>query len=69
VIILKHVQSNTGHSLAFAELYIAIATVYSRFEFELFETDDSDVEMTHAYLVPYTRWESQGIRATVKKLA
>ena len=50
-----------------AELYITIATVFSSFELELFETDVSDVEMAHAYLVPYTKWESKGIRVKVVK--
>ena len=58
----------TVTSLAQAELYITIATVFSRFDFQLYETDNTDVEMAHAYLVPYTKWDSKGIRATVKKL-
>jgi hypothetical protein len=49
-------------------LHITIATVFTRFEFELVDTDESDVEMAHAYLVPYPRWDSQGIRATVNAL-
>jgi hypothetical protein len=53
-------------SLAQAELYITIATIFSNFDFELFETDLSDVEMAHAYLVPYPKWESKGVRAKVK---
>jgi hypothetical protein len=52
-----------------AELYITVATVYTRFGFELFETDESDVEMKHAYLVPYPKWESKGVRVHVKKLS
>jgi hypothetical protein len=52
--------------LAQAELYITIATVFSRFDFELYETDVSDVEMQHAYLVPYPKWESKGVRMKVK---
>lgn len=51
-----------------AELYVTIATVFSSFEFELYETDRSDVEMAHAYLVPYTKWESKGIRVKVTKI-
>lgn len=51
-----------------AELHIAIATVFTRFDFELFETDNSDVEMEHAYLVPYPKWDSKGVRVTVKRL-
>jgi hypothetical protein len=53
-------------SLAQAELYITIATVFSTFDFELFETDLSDVEMQHAYLVPYPKWETKGVRVKVK---
>jgi hypothetical protein len=53
-------------SLAQAELYITLATVFSAFEFELFETGVEDVEMAHAYLVPYPKWESKGVRVRVK---
>jgi hypothetical protein len=53
-------------SLAQAELYITLATVFSRFTFETFETDVSDVEMAHGYLVPYPKWESKGVRVKVK---
>ena len=52
-------------SLAQAELYITLATVFSRFTFELYETDVSDVEMSHGYLIPYPKWESKGVRVTV----
>jgi hypothetical protein len=58
-----------SYSLAQAELYITLATVFSRFSFELFETDISDVEMAHAYLVPYPKWISKGVRVKVKSLS
>lgn len=58
----------TSNSLAQAELYITIATVFSRFSFELYETDKSDVEMKHAYLVPYPKWETKGVRVKVKSM-
>ncbi|KAI2015657.1 hypothetical protein LOY97_005520 [Ophidiomyces ophidiicola] len=54
-----------GINLAMAELYIAIAMVFTRFSFELYDTTHSDVIMEHAYLVPYPRWDSKGIRARV----
>jgi hypothetical protein len=57
---------NNYHSLAQAELYIALATIFSRFNFEFYETDISDVEMAHGYLVPYPKWESKGVRVRVK---
>jgi hypothetical protein len=49
-----------------AELYLAIATVFTRFDFDLYDTDESDVEMKHAYLVPYAKWESKGVLATMR---
>ena len=52
--------------MAQAELYITLATLFSRFTFELYETDITDIEMKHAYMVPYPRWESKGMRVRVK---
>ena len=49
-----------------AELYITIATVFSRFDFDLYETEESDIKMKHAYLVPYPRWESKGVRVRIR---
>lgn len=57
-----------GCSLAQAELYLTVAMVSTRFDFELHETDAYDVVMKHAYLVPYPKWESKGVRAKVKSL-
>jgi hypothetical protein len=47
-------------------MYIALARIFGAYEFGLFETDVSDVEMEHAYLVPYPKWESKGVRVKVK---
>ena len=49
-------------------MYSTIATIFTRYRFHLFETYETDVEMSHAYLVPYVRWDSKGIRAIVKRL-
>jgi hypothetical protein len=49
-----------------AELHITFVNVFGRFDFELFETDESDVEMAHALLVPYPKWDSKGVRVIVK---
>ncbi|RAO73216.1 uncharacterized protein BHQ10_009228 [Talaromyces amestolkiae] len=56
-----------GINLAQAELYLAIATVFSRFEFDLYETDLSDVQMKYAFLVPYPKWDTKGMRVRVKQ--
>ena len=55
-------------SLAQAELYIVMAAIFSRFDFELYETTEYDVEMKHAYLIPYPEWDSKGVRMKVKPL-
>jgi hypothetical protein len=47
-------------------MYIVMAAVFSRFDFELHETNISDVEMAHAYLLPTPKWESKGVRALVE---
>ena len=64
-IITQH-HANNLSSLAQAEMYIVMATIFSKFKFELYETDISDVEMAHAYLLPTPKWESKGVRGNVK---
>jgi hypothetical protein len=49
-------------------MFKVMATVFGSFNFELFETDISDVQMEHAYLLPYPKWESKGVRVVVKPL-
>ncbi|KAJ0341301.1 hypothetical protein KNSL1_011176 [Colletotrichum chrysophilum] len=56
-----------GINLALAELHIAIAQVFARFDFELFETEESDVRMAHAWLAPYPKLDSKGVRAKVRE--
>ena len=55
-----------GINLAHAEIYLTIATVFRRFEFELYQTVRSDVEPAHNYLNPMPRWDSKGVRVIVK---
>lgn len=38
-------------------------SAFIRFDSEIYETDDSSVAVKHAYLVPYSRWDSKGGRA------
>ncbi|KAK2628812.1 hypothetical protein QTJ16_001915 [Diplocarpon rosae] len=54
-----------GINLALAELYITLAVVFTRFTFDLYATDVSDVQMAHAFLVPYPKWDSKGVRVVV----
>lgn len=57
----------TENSLAKAELRLAIATVFRRFEKqELFETTRRDVEFQHDLFSPHPALDSKGIRVLFK---
>jgi hypothetical protein len=54
-------------SLAWAEIYLALATVVWRFpHMELYETTRRDVDVAHDFLLPYPELDSKGIRVLVK---
>ena len=57
-----------GMHLAYAELYLALAALFApgRFQFELFETDESDVKIVHDFVNTSARLDSKGIRVLVK---
>ena len=57
-----------GMQLAYCELYLIMAALYApgRFEFELFQTDVSDVEIEHDFFTPFHRLDSKGIRVLIK---
>ena len=54
------------NSLAYAELYIGIATLVTRFDFELYETSIEDVEYQHDWTLPYPKLDSKLVRVLVK---
>ena len=56
-----------GLNLAYAEFYLGLAAVFARgrFRWELYETDNSDVETVHDFLNTSPRLDSKGIRVTV----
>ena len=53
-------------SLALAELHLALATVFRRFSFELYETDVSDVTLAHDCSLPSPKLDTKGVRVRVK---
>lgn len=58
----------TGLNLAYAEIFIGIATIFRRHEFELFETSRRDVDF-YAENLKATPWPgSKGVRVLVKEL-
>jgi hypothetical protein len=52
-------------SLAHAELYLAVASVFRRFTFELYDTDLSDIELKHEFFLPSPKLDSKGLRVKV----
>lgn len=58
-------MTNQKQSLAQAEIYLALAAVFGRFTFQLHNTDVSDVQTAHTYLLPYPKWDSKGVRVKV----
>ena len=57
-----------GTNLAKVEMYLTLAALFRRFDFELFETDRSDVDLAHDFTIPYARMDSKGMRVLVKPL-
>lgn len=55
-----------GKNLALAEFYLAIAALFSRLDFELYETTIEDVEMKRDLFIPSVKKGSKGIRVLVK---
>ena len=60
-------RSCIGVNLAYAELYLTFATLFRRFELELFESTRLDVDLAHDYFNPEVSLKSKGVRVMVKK--
>lgn len=58
-----------GMNLAYAEIFLTIGTLMrpGGLEFELFETDLSDIETVHDFFNPSPRLDSKGLRVRVKR--
>ncbi|KAL8644389.1 MAG: hypothetical protein Q9226_007786 [Calogaya cf. arnoldii] len=55
-----------GINLAYAQLYMTIATIFRRFELELFETDRATVEYARDYFNPFPENGADGVKVLVK---
>lgn len=56
-------------SLAHSEIFLTIATLFRRFEFQLYETDISDLELKHDLFMPSPKLDSKGVRVKVTSVA
>lgn len=55
-----------GINLATAEIYLTLATVFRRFDLELFETTARDAEIAHDFFIPHGHADSKGVRVVFK---
>lgn len=55
-----------GSNLAYAEMYLLLAALFRRFDFELFETTRADVDIVHDFFNASVRLDSKGVRVMVK---
>lgn len=52
-------------SLAYAEMYLAIAKIFRQFEMELFETARENVTWAHDFFTPVPKLDSKGVRVQI----
>ena len=55
-----------GMNLAYAEIYMTLAAVFRRFDFEFFETTRQDADVAHDFFNPQPKKGSRGVRVFVK---
>jgi hypothetical protein len=51
--------------MAYMEVTVALATFFRRYRCELYETDISDVELKHDFLIPSLKLDSKGVRVKI----
>lgn len=56
------------NSLAYAELFLTLATVLSRFDMRIYETTTEDVRIARDYFVGVPEPGSQGVRVIVNSV-
>ncbi|KAF2757731.1 trichodiene oxygenase [Pseudovirgaria hyperparasitica] len=54
-----------GINLAWAELFLTMGSIFRSFDFEMFETDASDVTFKHDFFIPESKLDSNGLRVRV----
>ena len=53
-------------SLAYAELYLTLATLVRRFDWDMYETGLDDIVCKHDFFVAVADLESKGVRAILR---
>lgn len=66
VVFSKGSRQCIGINLAKAEMYLALATIFRRYDMELFETTRRDVDCAHDMFLPMPAQDSKGVRVVFK---
>ncbi|KAI9778818.1 MAG: hypothetical protein M1839_007908 [Geoglossum umbratile] len=62
----KGTRGCVGINLAHAEIYLTLASVFTQFDLELYQTTREDVDVAHDFFNPSPRLDSKGVRVLVK---
>jgi cytochrome P450 len=62
----KGTRQCMGINLATAEIYLTLATVFRRYNMELYETTERDAEIVHDFFIPHGHQDSKGVRIIFK---
>ena len=62
----KGTRSCLGQNLAWAQLYIGLATLFRRVDLGLFETGPEAISVAREYFVPLPPPETKGVRVTIR---
>ncbi len=54
-----------GMNLAYAEMYMTLASVFRRFELELYETTSEDVDVVYDFVAGMCKLDTKGVRVVV----
>ena len=65
----KGTRACLGINLAYAEIYLAIAGVFSHFDLDLYDTTRDDVEAVHDFFNPAPRVDAKGLRVTLRTVS
>ncbi|RMZ91259.1 hypothetical protein DV736_g1486, partial [Chaetothyriales sp. CBS 134916] len=55
-----------GKEFATVSIYLAVANLFHRYNFEWYQTTDHDLEMVHEMFAPFTGADSEGLRAYIR---
>ncbi|KAK5729465.1 hypothetical protein LTR17_011885 [Elasticomyces elasticus] len=65
VVFARGARRCIGQHLAWAEIYLALASIIHRFDLDLYDTDRRDVDPKYDYFVPFPATD-RGVRVMLK---